>query len=100
MLDSKNKVVQNITSFVECDDLIDRMSQLNARFLSVTQEAQKWDQALAECVRCWHNMAEVTRVIEEWLGMAQRLLSETGPGSHLTTPVETHRSFFSNINDR
>uniref|UniRef100_A0A8D8Q2T6 Nesprin-1 n=1 Tax=Cacopsylla melanoneura TaxID=428564 RepID=A0A8D8Q2T6_9HEMI len=100
MLESKNKVVQNINSFVECDDLVDKMNQLNTRFNNVTQEAQKWDQALAETTRCWHNMTEVTRVMEEWLGTATRLLSETAPGAHLSTSVETHRSFFSNINDR
>lgn len=100
MLESKNKVVQNINSFVECDDLVEKMSRLNSRFVTVTQEAQKWEQALAETVRCWHNMAEVTQVLEEWLATASRLLAETQPGAHLATPLETHSSFFSNINDR
>lgn len=59
MLDSKNKVVQNINSFVECDDLVNKNNQLNARYVQVSNEAQKWEQALADTVRCWHNMTEV-----------------------------------------
>ena len=104
MLESKNKVFQNLLKTVAADKSIDtsdsaqKMKQLNDRFVYVTQQAQQWEQKLQETGRCWHNFKESDRTISEWLSKAEQLLSERHIDSKHS--IETQKVFFEHVNER
>lgn len=104
MLDSKNKVFNNIIKSVASNTEIDttaehqKMKELNERFAYVSQNAQTWEQKLTEAIRCWHNFRECERLITDWLGKAENLVSE----KHIDNKqaVETHKVFFERVNEK
>lgn len=104
MLDSKNKVLNNIVKSLDqsnntdIDEMTSRIEQLNDRFLYVTQNAQLWEQRLQEAIRCWFNFSECERVISHWLNNAEKLISEKRIESKEV--VEEHKIFFQSVNER
>lgn len=104
MLDSKNKVMNNIIKSVDQASNPDvakmtaQMDQLNDRFEYVTQNAQLWEQKLHEAIRCWHNFSECERIISGWLNQAEKLTLEKRIDSKET--VEQHKNFFQSVNER
>ncbi|XP_057659189.1 muscle-specific protein 300 kDa isoform X4 [Diorhabda carinulata] len=104
MLDSKNKVMNNIIKSVDLANNPDvtnmtaEMDQLNDRFEYVTQNAQIWEHKLQEAIRCWHNFTECERVISSWLNQAEKLTMEKRIDSKET--VEQHKNFFQSVNER
>lgn len=104
MLDSKNKVMNNIVKSVDqaenpdVANMTTKMEQLNDRFEYVTQNAQLWEQRLQEAVRCWYNFSECKKVISNWLNKAEKLISEKRIDSKET--VEEHKNFFQSVNER
>ncbi|KAJ8984006.1 hypothetical protein NQ317_006860, partial [Molorchus minor] len=104
MLDSKNKVMNNIIKSVDQTNNSDvtnmtaKMEQLNDRFEYVTQNAQLWEQRLQEAMRCWYNFNECERVISNWLNKAEKLTMEKRIDSKET--VEEHKNFFQSVNER
>ncbi|XP_072386756.1 muscle-specific protein 300 kDa isoform X12 [Diabrotica undecimpunctata] len=104
MLDSKNKVMNNIIKSVDqasnpdVANMTAQMDQLNDRFEYVTQSSQVWEQKLHEAIRCWHNFSECERVISSWLNQAEKLTLEKRIDSKET--VEQHKNFFQSVNER
>ncbi|KAF7272974.1 hypothetical protein GWI33_014281 [Rhynchophorus ferrugineus] len=104
MLDSKNKVMNNIVKSVDKinnPDIVhmtENMDQLNDRFAYVTQNAQVWEQRLQEALRCWYNFSESQRVISNWLNHAEKLITEKRIDDRTT--VEEHKNFFESVNER
>ncbi|VEN42511.1 unnamed protein product, partial [Callosobruchus maculatus] len=104
MLDSKNKVMNNIVKSVDQANNTDvatmtaKMDQLNDRFEYVTQNAQLWEQRLQEAVRCWYNFSECEKVISNWLNRAEKLTMEKRIDNKET--VEEHKNFFQSVNER
>ncbi|XP_074030429.1 muscle-specific protein 300 kDa isoform X10 [Leptinotarsa decemlineata] len=104
MLDSKNKVMNNIIKSVDQTKNTDvahmtaKMEQLNDRFDYVTQNSQLWEQKLQEAVRCWYNFSECEKVIANWLNQAEKLTLEKRIDSKET--VEKHKNFFQSVNER
>lgn len=104
MLDSKNKVMNNIIKSVDQAENSDvanmttKMEQLNDRFDYVSQNVQLWEQRLQEAIRCWYNFSECKKVISNWLNKAEKLISEKRIDSKET--VEEHKNFFQSVNDR
>ncbi|XP_044734627.1 nesprin-1 [Chrysoperla carnea] len=104
MLDSKNKVFNSIIKSVDNNAEIDtseeqlKMKELNERFAYVSQNAHTWEQKLQEAVRCWHNFRENERLISDWLGKAESLISEKHIDSKQA--VETHKIFFERVNEK
>lgn len=104
MLESKNKVFQNLLRNVAADETIDvnqaqhNMQQLNDRFNYVIQNAQQWEQRLGETLNNWNNFKENERVVSEWLTTAETMLIE----KHIETKttIETQKYFFENVNQR
>lgn len=105
MLESKNKVFQNIIKSVDQDKSIDTsesiqtMKQLNDRFARVTQHAHQHELKLQEAARCWNNFTECCRSITEWLNHAESLLSEKH-NIETQQSVEYHKSFLTKVNER
>jgi len=104
MLESKNKVLNNIVKAVDKSNnpdiiqMVEDMDQVNDRFTYVTQNAQVWEQRLQEAIRCWHNFAESERVISNWLNHAEKLIAEKRIDNKST--VEEHKNFFESVNER
>lgn len=104
MLDSKNKVLNNIIKSVDQVDNSDvahmtaRMEQLNDRFDYVSQNAQLWEQRLQEAIRCWYNFSECEKVISNWLNRAEKLTLEKRIDNKKI--VEEHKNFFQSVNER
>ncbi|CAD6999864.1 unnamed protein product [Ceratitis capitata] len=104
MLESKNKVFQNLLKSVAADDNIDtsqtahNMQQLNERFNYVIQNAEQWEQRLNDASRGWHAFKENERVVSEWLTQAETMLIEKHIESK--TIIETQKYFFENVNER
>lgn len=104
MLDSKNKVMNNIVKSVDqasnpdVANMTAKMEQLNDRFDYVTQNSQLWEQRLQEAMRCWYNFSECERVISNWLNQAEKLTLEKRIDSKET--VEEHKNFFQSVNER
>lgn len=104
MLESKNKVFQNLLKSVSTEKSIDtteavqRMKQLNERFAYVTQNSQQWENRLKEAIRCWHNFKESERVVSEWLHQAEMLLAERHSDSKQA--ISSQKMFFENINEK
>ena len=104
MLESKNKVLNNIVKTVDQKANVDvakinaRMEQLNDKFAYVTQNAQIWEQKLQDTIRCLGSFRESEYVISEWLTRAEKLIEER----HMDTKetVETHKTFFERVNER
>nr|XP_016945201.1 nesprin-1 isoform X29 [Drosophila suzukii] len=104
MLESKNKVFQNLLKAVSADDKIDtasasqQMQQLNERFNYVIQNAQQWEQRLDSAAGGWSNFKDNERVVSEWLTHAESMLVEKHIESKTT--IETQKYFFEQVNDR
>ncbi|XP_070067953.1 muscle-specific protein 300 kDa isoform X15 [Drosophila takahashii] len=104
MLESKNKVFQNLLKAVSADDKIDtapatqQMQQLNERFNYVIQNAQQWEQRLDSAAGGWSNFKDNERVVSEWLTQAESMLVEKHIESKTT--IETQKYFFEQVNDR
>ncbi|XP_032294435.1 muscle-specific protein 300 kDa isoform X26 [Drosophila virilis] len=104
MLESKNKVFQNLVKAVAADDKIDtapaaqQMQQLNERFNYVIQNAGKWEQRLGDAAGGWSNFKDNERVVNEWLTRAESMLVEKHIESKTT--IETQKYFFEQVNDR
>lgn len=104
MLESKNKVFQNLLKAVSSDDKIDtapasqQMQQLNERFNYVIQNAQQWEQRLDSAAGGWSNFKDNERVVSEWLTQAESMLVEKHIESKTT--IETQKYFFEQVNDR
>lgn len=104
MLDSKNKVMNNIIKSIDqaensdVQQMTDKMEQLNDRFEYVAQNAQIWEQKLQEAMRCWYNFSECERVISNWLNNAEKLINEKRIDNKET--VEDHKLFFQSVNER
>lgn len=104
MLESKNKVFQNVLKSVttekniDCSEAIDRMKELNERFEYVTKNAQQWENRLNEAVRCWRNFRDNERVIVHWLSQAEVFLSERP--MEVKEVIETQKLFFDTLNER
>lgn len=104
MLESKNKVFQNLLRNVTADENVDptqsqhNMQQLNDRFNYVIQNAQQWEQRLGETLNNWNNYKENESVVCEWLTQAETILIE----KHIETKttIETQKYFFENVNQR
>ncbi|XP_037820489.1 nesprin-1-like, partial [Lucilia sericata] len=104
MLESKNKVFQNLLRNVTADENIDptqaqhNMQQMNDRFNYVIQNAQQWEQRLGETLNNWNNFKDNERVVSEWLTQAETILIE----KHIETKttIETQKYFFENVNQR
>ncbi|KAG5889994.1 hypothetical protein JTB14_035906 [Gonioctena quinquepunctata] len=104
MLDSKNKVMNNIIKSVDqtknpdVAQITAKMEQLNDRFDYVSQNGQLWEQKLQEAVRCWYNFSECEKVISNWLNQAEKLTQEKRIDNKET--VEKHKNFFQSVNER
>ncbi|KAK9890576.1 hypothetical protein WA026_011946 [Henosepilachna vigintioctopunctata] len=104
MLDSKNKVMNNIIKTVDQNknsdvaQMVEKMDQLNDRFTYVTQNAQVWEQRFQETIRCLHNFTECHRIIANWLGQAERLIDERCIDNKEI--VEEHKNFFTSVNEK
>lgn len=104
MLESKNKVFQNLLRSVSSGNEVDttqsvkRMQELNDRFNAVSQSAQQWELRLKEATRAWHNFKEAERVVSEWLHQADILLTDNHVDSKHA--IETQKLFFENVNER
>ncbi|XP_055711373.1 muscle-specific protein 300 kDa isoform X7 [Phlebotomus papatasi] len=104
MLESKNKVFQNVLKSVttekniDCSEAVDRMKELNERFEYVTKNAQQWENRLNEAVRCWRNFRDNERVIVHWLSQAEVFLSERP--MEVKEVIETQKLFFDTLNER
>ncbi|XP_070139488.1 muscle-specific protein 300 kDa isoform X14 [Drosophila kikkawai] len=104
MLESKNKVFQNLLKAVAADDKIDtapasqQMQQLNERFNYVIQNAQQWEQRLDSAAGGWSNFKDNERRVSEWLTQAESMLVEKHIESKTT--IETQKYFFEQVNDR
>lgn len=105
MLESKNKVFQNIIKSVDQDKSIDTsesvqtMRELNERFARVTQQAHQCDLRLQEASRCMTNFSDCVRAMMEWLNQADMLISDKH-NIETKQSVEHHKNFFTKVNDR
>lgn len=103
MLESKNKVFQNLLKSVAADGNIDtaqaehEMQQLNERFNYVTQNAQQWEQRLSDASKAWQNFQDKKQVVTEWISRAETILIEKHFESKTT--IETQKVFFQNVNN-
>lgn len=102
MLESKNKVFQNLLKSVSADKTIDttecarQMKLLNDRFNYVTDNSQQWENRLQDAERSWHNFKETERTITEWLYQSEIYLTERHVDSRQT--LEIRKTFYENIN--
>lgn len=104
MLESKNKVFQNLLRNVAADENIDttaaqqNMQQLNDRFNYVIRNAEQWEQKLGETLNNWSIFKDNERVVSEWLSQAESMMTE----KHIETKttIETQKYFFENVNQR
>lgn len=105
MLESKNKVFQNIIKSVDQDKSIDTsesvrtMKELNDRFACVTQQAHQYELKLQELSRCWNNYSDCCRSVIEWLNQADSLISEKH-NIESKQSVEFHKTYFTKVNER
>lgn len=104
MLESKNKVLNNIVKSVDphkrssSTESSSALDNLNERFIRVSQSAQLWEQRLQEVVRCWAKFRECERQISEWLSTAETLINERDIDNRQS--VEYHKTFFEKVNER
>ncbi|XP_033150837.1 nesprin-1 [Drosophila busckii] len=104
MLESKNKVFQNLLKAVASDDKIDttpaaqQMQQLNERFNYVIQNAQQWEQRFNDANAGWSQFKDHERLVSDWLSQAESMLLEQRIESKTT--IETQKYFFEQINER
>lgn len=104
MLESKNKVFQNLLKSVAAEKTIDtaecakQMKQLNDRFGYVSGNAQQWENRLTDTERNWHSFKETERTITEWIYQSEVYLSERHVDSRQS--LETRKTFFENVNER
>ncbi|XP_075225316.1 muscle-specific protein 300 kDa isoform X2 [Lycorma delicatula] len=104
MLESKNKIFQNIIKSVDhsegidTEEFLNKMAALNDRFSAVAHQANIWEQKLQEAIRCWQNFREIERVVTDWLQTAEKLMAEKHIESRQT--VENHKSVLEHVNER
>lgn len=104
MVESKNKVFQNLLKSVAPEKTIDttecakQMKQLNDRFNYVTNNAQQWETRLTDAEKCWYTFKETERTITEWIYQSEIYLTERHVESRQS--LETRKTFFENVNER
>lgn len=104
MVESKNKIYQNLLKSVMADKTIDpaecekQMRQLNERFGYVTDNAQQWENRLTDAERCWYTFKENERIVTEWIYQSEVYLSERHVESRQS--LQTRTTFFQNANER
>lgn len=104
MLESKNKVFQNLLKFINTENNIDftetesNMKRLNDRFDYVVDSSQKWENTLSNALRNWQNYHESDRKVHEIINQAHYYLNEN-------TPIDVEQAlvkqnlFFENLNE-
>ncbi|XP_028030807.1 nesprin-1-like [Bombyx mandarina] len=104
MLESKNKVFQNIVKSADTDrsadvsDQVKIMRDLNERFAHVSSEATRQEAALQHLVRAWDEFESKKRVVEEWASRAEALLADNRVDTKQA--VDFHKRFFQGADER
>ncbi|CAG4999353.1 unnamed protein product, partial [Parnassius apollo] len=104
MLESKNKVFQNIVKAADADrsadvtDQVRLMKDLNDRFAHVSSEAMRHESELQRLVRAWDEFETKKRAVEEWASRAEALLSDNRVDSKQA--VDFHKRFFQEADGR
>ncbi|CAG9579065.1 unnamed protein product [Danaus chrysippus] len=104
MLESKNKVFQNIVSSADTDrsadvtDQIRLMKDLNDRFAQVSSDATRKEAELQRLVRAWEEFDEKARIVREWTSRAEALLADNRIDSKQA--VDFHKRFFQEADER
>ncbi|CAG9785832.1 unnamed protein product [Diatraea saccharalis] len=104
MLESKNKVFQNIVKSADADrsadvtDQVRLMRDLNERFAYVSSEATRRESELQRLVRAWEEFETKKRIVEEWASRAEALLADNRVDSKQA--VDFHKRFFQGADER
>ncbi|CAH2241590.1 jg3925 [Pararge aegeria aegeria] len=104
MLESKNKVFQNIVNSADTDKSADvteqvrLMRDLNERFAHVSSEATRKEADLQRLVRAWDEFETKKRAVEEWASRAEALLADNRVDSKQA--VDFHKRFFQGADER
>ncbi|CAH2077111.1 unnamed protein product, partial [Iphiclides podalirius] len=104
MLESKNKVFQNIVKAADVDrsadvtDQVRLMKDLNDRFAHVSSEATRKESELQRLVRAWDEFESKKRTVEEWASRAEALLADNRVDSKQV--VDFHKRFFQGADER
>ncbi|KPJ06864.1 Nesprin-1 [Papilio machaon] len=104
MLESKNKVFQNIVRAADVDrsadvtDQVRLMKDLNDRFAHISSEATRRESELQRLVRAWDEFETKKRAVEEWASTAEALLSDKRVDSKQA--VDFHKRFFQGADER
>uniref|UniRef100_A0A2A4K817 Calponin-homology (CH) domain-containing protein n=1 Tax=Heliothis virescens TaxID=7102 RepID=A0A2A4K817_HELVI len=104
MLESKNKVFQNIVKSADADrsadvtEQVKLMRDLNERFAHVSSEATRREADLQRLVRAWEDFDSKKRAVEEWASRAEALLADNRVDSKQA--VDFHKRFFQGADER
>lgn len=105
MLESKNKVLQNVLSIVRPDGVnIDvsvmalKMQDLNTRFNDVIGQADRREQSLHDLQRNWNLYKDRKHILLDWLREADNMLQ--GSYHDTLSNIEKQQLFFRNVNEQ
>ncbi|CAH3870841.1 unnamed protein product [Pieris brassicae] len=104
MLESKNKVFQNIVKAADMDksadvsDQLSLMRDLNERFAHVSSEATRREADLQRLVRAWEDFESKKRVVEDWASRAEALLGDNRVDNKQA--LHLHEQFFHGADER
>ncbi|XP_038215060.1 nesprin-1 [Zerene cesonia] len=104
MLESKNKVFQNIVKAADTDksadvsDQLTLMRDLNERFAHVSSEATRREADLQRLVRAWEDFENKKRVVEDWASRAEALLADNRVDTKQA--LHLHERFFHGADER
>jgi len=94
LLESKRRFVEGKSP----ESSGEQVTQLVGEFQALERLSSEWEGKLNECVRCWRNYEENKETVHDWLRTAEKLLLDKDFKSHQA--LETHRSYFEQINER
>ncbi|KAK6636175.1 hypothetical protein RUM43_009828 [Polyplax serrata] len=103
MLDSKNKVYQNIVKNIDVggglvpSEMAANMKEINEKFESTTDLAAHWDQKLTNALHYWEEFLKNKELITDWLDKAENLLKETQVDTK--QGIDQRKKFFQQINE-
>ncbi|GBO98724.1 Nesprin-1 [Eumeta japonica] len=104
MLESKNKVFQNIVKSTDADcsadvtEQVHLMRDLNERFAHVASEATRKESELQRLLRAWEEFETKKRAVDEWCARAEALLADSRVDTKQA--VDFHKRFFQGADER
>ncbi|CAK1540777.1 unnamed protein product [Leptosia nina] len=104
MLESKNKVFQNIVKAADNDksadvsDQLTLMRDLNERFAHISSEATRREAELQRLVRAWEDFENKKRIVEDWACRAEALLADNRVDNKQA--LHLHERFFHGADER